>query len=66
MMYHRTPLADDVASAANVRANKADLNDPATLPEAVASADVIVHFSGRLLGVCAGERVVRLCDPSTA
>jgi len=47
-MYHRTPLADDVASAANVRAIKADLNDLATLPQAVAGADVIVHFAGRL------------------
>ena len=48
LMFHRTPLAGDVASAANVRAIKADLNDPATLPKAVAGADVIVHFAGRL------------------
>lgn len=48
LMYHRTPLPEDVAHAANVRAIKADLSDPATLPAAVDGVDVIVHFAGRL------------------
>jgi nucleoside-diphosphate-sugar epimerase len=48
LMYHRTPLAADLVAAANVRAVKADLADPATLPAAVDGADVIVHFAGRL------------------
>ena len=48
LMYHRTPLPQDVAHAANVRQIKADLSDPATLPAAVKEADVIVHFAGRL------------------
>jgi nucleoside-diphosphate-sugar epimerase len=48
LMYHRTPLPEDVARAANVRAVKADLGDPATLRAAVTGVDVIVHFAGRL------------------
>jgi nucleoside-diphosphate-sugar epimerase len=48
LMFHRTPLATDVACAPNVQAIKADLGDPATLPAAVAGADVVVHFAGRL------------------
>jgi len=48
LMYHRTPLPEDVAHVANVRPVKADLGDPTTLPPAVAGADVIVHFAGRL------------------
>jgi nucleoside-diphosphate-sugar epimerase len=48
LMYHRTPLPEDVAQVANVRPVKADLGDPATLPPAVIGADVIVHFAGRL------------------
>jgi nucleoside-diphosphate-sugar epimerase len=48
LMYHRTPLPDDVAHLAHVRPVKADLADPATLPAAVSGADVIVHFAGRL------------------
>ena len=48
LMYHRTPLPEDVAHAAHVRPIKADLGDPATLPRAVIGADVIVHFAGRL------------------
>jgi nucleoside-diphosphate-sugar epimerase len=48
LMYHRTPLPDDVAHGAHVRAIKADLGDPATLTAAVTGADVIVHFAGRL------------------
>ncbi len=48
LMYHRSPLPEDVAHAANVRPIKADLADPATLAEPVTGADVIVHFAGRL------------------
>lgn len=48
LMYHRTPLPEDVAQSAHVRPIKADLGDPETLPAAVAGADVIVHFAGRL------------------
>src|SRR5438045_2386596 len=48
LMYHRTPLAEDVARLANVRPIRADLADPTTLPPAVDGADVIVHFAGRL------------------
>jgi nucleoside-diphosphate-sugar epimerase len=48
LMYHCTPLPEDVAHAPNVRPIKADLGDPETLPAAVTGADVIVHFAGRL------------------
>jgi nucleoside-diphosphate-sugar epimerase len=48
LMYHRTPLPEDVAHGANVRPVKADLGDPSTLPPAVRGTDVIVHFAGRL------------------
>jgi nucleoside-diphosphate-sugar epimerase len=48
LMYHRTPLSDDIAHGAHVRPIQADLGDRATLPAAVAGADVIVHFAGRL------------------
>ena len=48
LMYHRTPLPDDVARVDNVRPVKADLGDPSTLPAVVAGADVVVHFTGRL------------------
>ena len=48
LMYHRKPLPEDVAHAANVRPTRADLGDPATLTSAVSGADVIVHFAGRL------------------
>jgi nucleoside-diphosphate-sugar epimerase len=48
LMYHRTPLPDDLAGRPNVRAVKADLADPTTLPTVVAGSDVIVHFAGRL------------------
>jgi nucleoside-diphosphate-sugar epimerase len=48
LMYHRTPLPEDVAHAASVHPIKADLGDPATLAAPVAGADVIVHFAGRL------------------
>jgi nucleoside-diphosphate-sugar epimerase len=48
LMYHRRPLPEEVARAANVRPIKTDLADPTTLPAAVIGADVIVHFAGRL------------------
>ena len=48
LMYHRTPLASDVARAPNVRPIQADLRDPATLSAAVAEINTVVHFAGRL------------------
>ena len=48
LMYHRTPLPNDLTRVDNVRPFKADLDDPATLPPVVTGADVIVHFAGRL------------------
>ena len=48
LMYHRTPLPEDLTRASNVRPVQADLGDPATLPAAVEDVDVIVHFAGRL------------------
>lgn len=48
LMYHRTPLPEDLTRAANVRPIEADLGDPATLPAAVTGADAVVHFAGRL------------------
>jgi len=48
LMYHRTPLPENLENADNVCAVQADLADPATLPAAVEGADVIVHFAGRL------------------
>jgi len=48
LMYHRAPLPGDVARSQNVCAIKADLGDPETLLGAVAGADVVVHFAGRL------------------
>jgi nucleoside-diphosphate-sugar epimerase len=47
-MYHRTPLAPDIARAAGVTAVQADLARPDTLPPAVEGADVVVHFAGVL------------------
>ena len=47
-MYHRTPLAEELTRAPNVRPVHADLADQATLPAAVDGVDVIVHFAGRL------------------
>ena len=64
LMYHRTPLPDDVARAANVRAVKADLDDPATLPPAVAGADVDRPF--RRPAVCAAPRAVPSRRPTHA
>jgi nucleoside-diphosphate-sugar epimerase len=48
LMYHRTPLSEELTRASQVRPVKADLADPASLAAAVEGADVIVHFAGRL------------------
>jgi nucleoside-diphosphate-sugar epimerase len=48
LMYHRTPLPEDLTRAGNVRPIEADLGAPATLPAAVTGVDAIVHFAGRL------------------
>lgn len=48
LMCHKTPLAPDIASAANVVAVQADLADEASLPAVVKGADVVVHFAGVL------------------
>ncbi len=48
LMFHKTPLAPDITSAANVVAVQADLAAEATLPAAVKGADVVVHFAGVL------------------
>jgi nucleoside-diphosphate-sugar epimerase len=48
LMYHRKPLAPDLARAPNVSAVQTDMAKPETLPAAVAGADVIVHFAGVL------------------
>jgi len=47
-MYHRRPLAPDVADATGVRAVQADLADPRTIAPAVEGVDVAVHFAGVL------------------
>jgi nucleoside-diphosphate-sugar epimerase len=48
LMYHRRPIAPDLASAPNVECVQADLADPRTLAPAVQDADVVVHFAGVL------------------
>jgi nucleoside-diphosphate-sugar epimerase len=48
LMYHRRPIAADIASAPNVQAVQADLDDPRTLPSVVSGVDVVVHFAGVL------------------
>ncbi len=48
LMVHRRALPADLARAANVEVVRADLNDPRTLPPAVAAIDSIVHFAGVL------------------
>src|SRR5262245_50199835 len=45
LMYHRRPIAADLAAAASVTAVRADLSDPSTLPAALTDVDVIVHFA---------------------
>src|SRR5262245_56471991 len=47
-MYHRKPIAADLAVAPNVQAVQADLANPKTLPAAVDGIDVVVHFAGML------------------
>jgi nucleoside-diphosphate-sugar epimerase len=48
LMYYRKPLPDDLANAADVRAIRADLAEPRTIPPAVEGADIVVHFAGVL------------------
>jgi nucleoside-diphosphate-sugar epimerase len=48
LMYHRKPLSEDLATAENAAAVRADLGDPATLPPAVEGVCAIVHFAGVL------------------
>jgi nucleoside-diphosphate-sugar epimerase len=48
LMYHRTPVASDVAAAPNVQTVRADLADPSTLRPALANVDVVIHFAGVL------------------
>ncbi len=48
LMFHRTPLAPDVAGGVNVTPVQADLADPSTLHAAVTGVDVVVHFAGIL------------------
>ncbi len=48
LMFHRTPLASDLAEAESVTPVQADLGAPETLQEACRDADCIVHFAGVL------------------
>ena len=48
LMYHRKPIAPDIAAAPNVRCVQADLADPRTLPNVLSGVDVVVHFAGVL------------------
>ena len=48
LMYHRKPVAPDLAAAAAVTTVRADLSRPETLPAAVEGIDVLVHFAGVL------------------
>ena len=48
LMYHRAPLPADLLAAPQVRAVRADLSDPSTLPPALEGVQVVVHFAGRL------------------
>lgn len=48
LMYHRTPLPNDVATASRVTAVRADLADPDTLAPALDGVDVVIHFAGVL------------------
>ena len=47
-MYHRKPIAPEIAAAPNVRCMQADLADPRTLPDVLSGVDVVVHFAGVL------------------
>jgi nucleoside-diphosphate-sugar epimerase len=48
LMYHRKPIAPDIAAAPGVQCVQADLADPRTLPPLLAGVDVVVHFAGVL------------------
>lgn len=48
LMVHRTLLPPDLERAPYVEAVCADLSEPATLPPAVAGANVVIHFAGVL------------------
>jgi nucleoside-diphosphate-sugar epimerase len=48
LMYHKRPLAPDVANAPGVQTVQADLSDPRTIAPAVSGVDVVVHFAGVL------------------
>jgi len=48
LMFHNTPLMEDLADAPNVTPVQADLAKPETLEAAVREADVVVHFAGLL------------------
>ncbi len=48
LVVHRAPLQFDARGYPNVSVCRADLERPATLPEACRDVDCIVHFAGRL------------------
>ena len=48
LMFHRRPLAAELADAPNVTPVQADLAEPSTLPDAVRGVDVVIHFAGVL------------------
>lgn len=48
LMTHRTPLPEDLRPGGRITAFPCDLADPATLTEACAETEVIVHFAGVL------------------
>ena len=48
LMYHHRPIPADLAAAPDVATVQADLADPATLPAAIAGAEIVVHFAGVL------------------
>ena len=47
-MYHRKPIASDIAATPNVQCVWADLADSRTLPSILSGVDVVVHFAGVL------------------
>ncbi len=48
LMWHRRPLAPELAAAPSVTPVQADLREPASLAAAVAGVDTVVHFAGVL------------------
>ncbi len=48
LMFHTTPLGEDLTDSPNVTPIQADLAKPETLGTAVRGADVVVHFAGVL------------------